>query len=119
MPETPVQTADALRQAAAAAVTALPGVIRLEPTLTNALLRLRTATVAKAVPGRPTVYSAADGIRLARRGDLIDLRVDITVTTTQAANRTAQAVHDALQAVITAHQLTPGQITVVVLRLQP
>jgi len=111
-------TADELRQAAAAAVIALPAVVRLEPTLSNALRRLHAAASAKAAVDKQTAYSAADGIRLSRHGNLIDIHVDITVTTTQAANLTAQTVHRTLRTAITAHQLTPGEITVSVLRLQ-
>lgn len=119
MPDTIAGTADQLRQAAAAAVNALPTVVRLEPTLTNALQRLHAATTTKPAAEHQTAYSAADGIRLTRHGNLIDIHVDITITITQPANLTAQTVHHTLQTAVTTHHLTPGDITVTVLRLQP
>lgn len=119
MPDTIAETADELRQAAAAAVNALPTVVRLEPTLSNALRRLQAAAAARAAATEQTAYSAADGIRLARHGDLIDIHVDITVTSTQAANLTAQAVQDTLTNAINACHLVPGEVTVSVLRFQP
>lgn len=119
MSDTLADTADELRRAAAAAIIALPGVVRLEPTLSNALRRLHTATVAKAATGNETTYSAADGIRLTRRGDLIDIHVDITITTTPAANLTAETVRDTLRSAIVAYRLLPGEVTVTVLKLQP
>lgn len=119
MADTFAGTADQLAHAAAAAVAALPGVARLEPTLTNALRRLRNATAGRISASEEAAYSAADGIRLARHGNLVDIHVDITVTTTQPANLAAQAVHETLRDTITAHQLIPGEVTVTVLRLQP
>jgi hypothetical protein len=111
--------ADTLRQAAATAVTAVPGVTRLEPTLSNALRRLNNATRSRARLPRDLNHSAADGIRLTRHGDSVDIHVDITTSTAQPAGAVARAVRSTLEATITAHHLTPGQITVSVLRLQP
>lgn len=119
MADTFAGTADQLAQAAAAAVTALPNVVRLEPTLTNALRRLRNATAGRISTNQEAAYSATDGIRLARHANLVDIHVDVTVATTQPANLTAHTVHKTLRDIITAHQLTPGEVTVTVLRLQP
>jgi len=119
MPDVMAEHADSLREAAAAAITDLACVVRLEPTLSNALRRLQNATLDRATVGERTVYSAADGIRLARQGDLVDIHTDITVTTAQPANVTAQAVQDTLRAAVVAHGLIPGLITVTVLQLRP
>jgi hypothetical protein len=117
MPDVMAEHADSLREAAAAAITDLAGVVRLEPTLSAALRRLQNATLDRASVGERTVHSAADGIRLARHGDLVDIHTDITVTTAQPANVTAQAVQETLRAAVVAHGLIPGLITVTVLQL--
>lgn len=119
MPDADAGRTDELRASAAAAVSAVPGVVRIEPTLSNALRRLRTATVAKAAGAPPRAYSAADGIRLTRHGVVVDVRVDIVVTTERPAHRTAQAVRDTLRDAILASDLAPGEISVIVLRVQP
>ncbi len=119
MADTFAGTADQLAQAAAAAVAGLPGVARLEPTLVNALRRLRNATTGRVAASEEAAYSAADGIRLARHGNLVDIHVDITATATQPANLTAQTVHETLRDTITGHQLIPGDVTVTVLRIRP
>lgn len=119
MPDPFPGTVDELRQAAAAAVDALPCVARLEPTLTNALRRLHHATLGRVAASQQAVYSAADGIRLSRRGNLVDIHVDVTATTVQPADLTAQHVRDTLRAAINERQLTPGEITVTVLRIKP
>lgn len=119
MPDADAVRTDALRASAAAAVSVVPGVVRIEPTLTNALRQLRTATLAKATGAPPRAYSAADGIRLTRHGDVVDLRADIVITTERSADHTAQAVRDALRDAIVMSDLVPGEITVIVLRVQP
>ncbi|MET0695396.1 MAG: hypothetical protein ABWX96_21745 [Propionibacteriaceae bacterium] len=113
------EQADSLRRAAAAAISDLACVVRLEPTLSNALRRLQNATWDRASPGERSVYSAADGIRLARHGDLVDIHTDVTITTDQPANVTARLVQDTLRAAVVAHRLIPGLITVTVLQLRP
>ena len=119
MPDTYAQTADELAHAAAVAVAALPGVVRLEPTLTSALRRLRAATAGRVAASEQAAYAATDGIRLARHGDLVDIHVDITATTATPANLLPQTVPDTRRDTILDHQLTPGDVTVGVLRLQP
>ena len=119
MADTFAGTADELAQAAAAAVVALPSVVRLEPTLSNALRRLRAATAGRIAARDQTAYSATDGIRLARHGNLVDIHVDITAAAAEPANLTAQSVHHALRTAIADRHLRPGEVTVTVLRLQP
>lgn len=119
MPDTDPSSADELRQAAAAAVEALPCVERLEPTLTSALHRLHTATLGRVAASEQSAYAAADGIRLTRSGDLVDIHVDVTATLVQPADVTAQHVRDTLRTTIAAFGLSPGDVTVTVLRLHP
>ncbi|WP_375423025.1 hypothetical protein [uncultured Friedmanniella sp.] len=117
-PEAGAETgAEALRQAAADAVTAVPHVVRLEPTLTSALRQLRTATRRGAPLSGRAAFSPVDGVDLTQRDGLVDIHVDITTATTQPADVTAQAVLDALLATVAARRLRPGDLTVTVLRL--
>jgi|1185.fasta_scaffold1543382_1 hypothetical protein len=118
MSDTPSATTHELLRTAAVAVDSLPGVARLEPTLMNALRRLRIARTQEARPAAPTTYFSTDGIRLTRRGNVVDVHVDISVKTFQPASTTAQAVRETLLTTIAARQLTPGNITVNVLKLQ-
>lgn len=115
MSDSPSATTDELLRTAAVAVEGLPGVARLEPTLINALRRLRIARTQEA---RSAAYSSTDGIQLTRRGNVVDVHVDISVRTFQPATTTAQVVRETLLGTIAAHQLTPGKITVTVLKLQ-
>lgn len=115
---------DALRQSAAEAVLATPGVTKLEPTLRNALSRLHT-TATRLTTDRfttttagGTTYTAAEGINITQRDSVIDIHVDIAVTPTQPANLTAHNVQHALTSHITAQQLTPGTITVAILTIE-
>lgn len=117
MPDPAARAADELRRAAAEAVTALPGVVRLEPTLSNALRRLQAAAVARTTSGR-TAYSAVEGIRLVQHGDRVDIHVDVTLATTEPADVTARLVHDTLESTILSRGLLPGEVTVSVLRLR-
>lgn len=114
---------DALRQSAAEAVLAIPGVTKIEPTLRNALNRLHT-TATRLTTDRftttagGTTYTAAEGINITQRDSVIDIHVDIAVTPTRPANLTAHDVQHALTSHITAQQLTPGTITVAVLTIE-
>ena len=118
MSDIPFATTDELLRTAATAVEGLPGVARLEPTLINALRRLRITRTQEARSVAPAAYSSTDGIQLTRRGNLVDVHVDISVRTFQPATTTAQVVRETLLGTIAAHQLTPGKITVTVLKLQ-
>lgn len=110
----PIGTAE-LADGAAAAVLAVPGVARLEPTLRNALRRLQTSTDQRR-PARAA--GAGEGVSLRRRHAVIDLHVDLAVTPTRPAHLTAAAVQRALQRYLTTQQLSPGTITVAVLTLE-
>src|SRR4051794_13970981 len=118
MSDTPSATTFELLSAAALAVDGLPGVARLEPTLMNALRRLRIPRTQEARSAAQTAYFSTDGIQLTRRGNVVDVHVDISVKTFQPASTTAQAVREALLTTIAARQLAPGNITVNVLKLQ-
>ena len=110
-------TTHALCQALAAAAAAVPGVARLEPTLRGTVHRVRAATEPLAV-GR-TVRAAADGIRITRRQDVVDVQIDIALDQTRSAEATARAVRDAARACIAQHQLVFGDTRVSVLDLAP
>lgn len=119
----PTDPTDTLRQTAAEAVLAVPGVSKLEPTLRNALNRLHTTATRLTTNRTPTKTSgtthiAAEGINITQQDTVIDIHVDIAVTPTQPAHLTAQHVQTALTQHITAHQLTPGTITVAVLTIE-
>jgi hypothetical protein len=118
MPDRGAGATEDLRVAAAAAVSALPGVARLEPTLSTALRRLRATAVATVPVSSSTTSSGEDGIQLVRRGDLVDVDVDITAAATQPADRTARAVRSCLRDTIAAHHFRPGDIAVTVLKLE-
>ena len=107
---------DDLRDALAAAAEAVPGVVRLEPTLRNALRRLQVGTTVLA-NGRGA-RSAADGIELHRRGDVVDVHVDVVTAADRPARSTAREVRRALAAVLVGHGLEPGSLTVAVLSVE-
>ncbi len=107
---------DDLRNALAAAAVAVDGVVRLEPSLRNALRRLHAGTTVLA--GGRTVRSAADGIELHRRSAVVDVHVDVVTAPTRAASTTAREVRGALAAVLREHGLEPGSLTVAVLSVE-
>lgn len=107
---------DALRDELAVAAETVPGVVRLEPTLRNALRRLQTGTTVLA-NGR-AARSAADGIELHRRLDVVDVHVDLVTSAGLPAATTARAVRAAMAAVLRDHDLTPGSLTVAVLSVE-
>ena len=109
-------TGTELPQGAARAVLAVPAVIKLEPTLRNALHRLRTPS--NRWRPQTATTAAAEGILIRRRGPVIDIHVDIAVSPAQPAHRTAAAVQHALRGYLTTQKLTPGTITVAVLTLE-
>lgn len=104
-----------LREALAAAACAVPGVARLEPTLRNALRRLQAGTTV--LLGSGTVRSAADGIELRRRDDVVDVHVDVVTDRSRSAAVAAQQVRDALRGVLVERGLVPGALTVAVLTI--
>jgi hypothetical protein len=107
---------DALRDELAAAAEGVPGVARLEPTLRNALRRLQAGTTVLA-NGRGA-RSAADGIELHRRLDVVDVHVDLVTCAGLPAAATARSVRAAMAAVLRAHDLQPGTLTVAVLSVE-
>ncbi len=107
---------DELRDSLASAATAVPGVVRLEPTLRNALRRLQAGSTVL-LNGRGA-RSAADGIELHRRVDVVDVHVDVVTDPTRPAASTARDVRRALVAVLAGHDLRPGSIRVAVLSVE-
>lgn len=107
---------DALRDALAAAAEDVPGVVRLEPTLRNALRRLQAGSTVL-LNGRGA-RSAADGIELHRRVDVVDVHVDVVTAPDRPAADTAREVRRALVAVLGGHHLRPGSIGVAVLSVE-
>jgi uncharacterized alkaline shock family protein YloU len=107
--------ADDLRDELARAALAVPGVAKLEPTLQNALRRLQARTTVLR-DGRG-VRSAADGIELRRREDVVDVHVDIVTERGRSAAEVARDVRHTLQDVLVQHGLQPGALTVAVLSI--
>lgn len=107
---------DDLRDALARAAVEVPGVVRLEPTLRNALRRLQAGSTVL-LNGRGA-RSAADGIELHRRIDVVDVHVDLVTDPTRPAAATARDVRHALVAVLARHDLRPGTIAVAVLSVE-
>lgn len=107
---------DALRDALAGAAQDVPGVVRLEPTLRNALRRLQAGSTVL-LNGRGA-RSAADGIELHRRIDVVDVHVDLVTGPGRPAADTAREVRRALVAVLAQHDLRAGSIGVAVLSVE-
>lgn len=107
---------DELRDALAGAAEAVPGVVRLEPTLRNALRRLHVGSTVL-VNGRGA-RSAGDGIELHRRADVVDVRVDIVTDPSRSAAEIARDVRRALVAELGGRRLRAGSIAVAVLSVE-
>lgn len=108
--------ASELRDELATAASSVRGVVRLEPTLRNALRRLQAGTTVLR-DGR-VVRSAADGIELHRRDAVVDVHVDIVTDRSRSAAHVARDVRAALADVIVRHALQPGSLTVAVLSIE-
>lgn len=107
---------DALCDDLATAAATTLGVVRLEPTLRNVLRRLQAGSTVL-LNGRGA-RSAADGIELYRRVDVVDVRVDAVTGPTRSAAETARDVRRALVEVLARHDLRPGTIAVAVLNVE-
>lgn len=110
---------DDLRDRLAEATVAVDGVVRLEPTLRNALRRLQAGTTVLA--GGQAARSAADGIELHRRVavvDVVDVHVDLAVSPVRPASATARDVRAALTRVLRESGLEPGRLAVAVLSVE-
>lgn len=106
---------DELRTALATTTEEVPGVVRLEPSLRNALRRLRGTTV---LATGLRVRSSADGIELHRREDTVDVHVDVVTDLSRPAALTAREVRRALAGVVGDRGLRPGSLTVAVLSIE-
>ena len=107
---------DELRDALATAAQAVPGVVRLEPTLRNALRRLHVGSTV--LLNGSGARSAGDGIELHRRVDVVDVHVDVVTGPSRSAAATARDVRRALVAELAPRRLRPGSITVAVLSVE-
>lgn len=115
--ETPADRTRRLRDGAAATVESTHGVLRLEPTLRNAVRRIRSATGGQLSPGY-VAHTASAGITLTERGNVVNMRVEITVGTGRAADLTAIEVQDRLRTYLIRQRLSPGVISVAVLDIE-
>lgn len=118
LPESPSDRTRRLRDGAAATVEATPGVISLQPTLRNAVRRLRSTIDGRLSTIADLTHIASDGISLTERGDVIDIEVEITAGTVLAADLIALDVQHRLRALVLHEHLTPGVIRVAVLNLE-
>lgn len=108
------------------AVTATTGVVRIEPTLKNAIVKLTAAAqhtltgISRTSPDeKPDRYLAVDGISVVIRNDHADVTVDIVVNTTaQPARTTAHLTHTNINRTIHQAGLIPGHTTVRILVAQ-
>ena len=97
----------ALLAAVAEAVLAVPGVVRLEPTLSTA------------GPGVLLHRSPADGIRLLDRAGVVDIDVNLATTAACQAREVTHRVRADLAALLPAHGYTTGSVAVSVLAIDP
>lgn len=104
-PAKPVVDGAALPKLLAGVVLAVPGVARLEPTLSTAgpeiLLRRK-----------PT-----DGIRLIRRAGVVDVDVNIATTATWQVRAVTHQIQTSIADVLHAHGYAAGDVTVSVLTI--
>ena len=98
-------SADVLLTALAESVLAVPGVVRLEPTLS-------TSGPAALLRSRPT-----DGIRLLDRAGVVDIDVDIATTASCQARAVTHQVQASIASLLPAHGYAVGSIVVSVLTI--
>lgn len=101
-----------LAESVAAAVLAVPGVIRIEPSLNLALRRL-TGTG----PAGSGALAVSDGVHLSARGELVDVKLDIVTGPDVSALATASAAAVTVRAALALTGKQAGQITVNVLEI--
>lgn len=116
--ESPADRTRRLCDGLAATVEATPGVIRLQPTLRNAVRRLRSTASGRLSTTEYITHTASEGITLTERGDVIDIQVEITARTGRSADLVALDVQNVLRAYILHEHRTPGVIRVAVLDLE-
>lgn len=112
-----------LAELVSAAVAATRGVVRIEPTLKNSIVRLATAAhqVVAGITrttGQPDRYLAVDGVSVVIRDDQTDVGVDIVVDTIQPARTTAHAARATITHTLEQAGLTPGRTTVTILAVE-
>ncbi|GAB2576280.1 hypothetical protein [Microlunatus antarcticus] len=107
---------DELRDGLAGAAEAISGVVRLEPTLRNALRRLHVGSTV--LLNGKGARSAADGIELHRRADVVDVHVDVVTDPTRSAAAIARDVRRALVDELATRRLRAGSVTVAVLSVE-
>ncbi len=102
----PRSSHEALLTAIKAAVLAVPGVVRLEPTLST---------------GGPAVLlrrGPTDGIRLLDRAGVVDVDVDIATAAAWQAREVTHHVQAGLAALLLVHGYVAGSVTVSVLTIE-
>lgn len=104
------------------AVTGTTGVVRIEPTLKNAIVKLTAAAhhiatgISRTSPANePDRYLAVDGVSVVIRDDHADVSVDIVANMTQPARTTAHLTHTSINRTIHQAGLTPGHAVVRIL----
>lgn len=105
-----------MEQQAARAVGAVPGVLRVEPTLAHAISRLSRA---RADDGPADADDRADGVTVTRRDGVVEVTVEISVVGPGSALDTALAVRAVLQKELTGASLTTPAVRVRVLAVSP
>lgn len=98
---------DVLLAAMAEAVLTVPGVVRLEPTLSTA------------GPGVLLHRSPTDGLRLLDRAGVADVDVNLATTAACQARAVTHHVQDCISGLLHAHGYTPGSVAVSVLTIDP
>ncbi len=124
-PETPrAESVPVLLDRLAETILATPGVIRLEPTLNNALRRLGDGVVPAAVldiatgdqiGDRTVRRAAADGISVRQLAGTVDVRIDLIVNLDRPARSTAEEVEQRVRTTLIDTGLHPGSIDVMIL----
>ncbi len=103
---TPPSSQVEVRRALAAAVIAVPGVVRLEPTLSTAGPRVLLRR-------DPT-----DGLHLLIRAGSAEVDVNIATSTTHQARAVTHQIQASIASTLTTHGHRPGAVTVSVLTIE-
>ena len=103
----PRSSSEVLLTALADAVLAVPGVVRLEPTLSTSGPRV--------LVGR----HHTDGLHVLQRSGEADVDVNVATSSTYQARTVAHQVHTSIAEVLVANGYTAGSVAVSVLRINP
>ncbi len=107
------------------AVTGTTGVVRIEPTLKNAIVKLTAAAhhmltgISRTTPNdEPDRYLAVDGVSVVIRNHHADISVDIVIDTSQPARTTAHHTRTNITHTIQQAGYTPGHTTITILAVE-